>query len=100
MHTIASVESLSSAERDVLKIAGRNGGTVEVSSRSDTRCRAAVRAGQEKLYDSNNPAYAQDCCDSIPKLIELQLLRSGTIPKHYELTNFGWQISRKLTSRI
>jgi hypothetical protein len=96
MHTIHSAESLSTAEQDVLTIAGRNGGKIEVASRSDTRG-PAVRAGKEKLYDPQDLSYAQHCCNAIPNLIELQLLRTGTTPKHYELTNFGWQISRKLT---
>lgn len=96
MHTIASAETLNPAEQDVLTIAGRNGGKIEVASRSDTRG-LAVRAGKEKLYNPQDSHYAQNCCDAIPNLIELQLLRLGTIPKHYELTNFGWQISRKLT---
>jgi hypothetical protein len=96
MHTVASAESLSPVEQDVLTIAGRNSGKLEVVSRSDTRG-PAVRAGKEKLYDPQDPPYAQNCCNAIPNLIELQLLRPGTTPKHYELTNFGWQISRKLT---
>jgi hypothetical protein len=96
MHTIASAESLSPIEQDVLTIAGRNSGKIEVVSRSDTRG-PAVRAGKEKLYDPKAPHYAQNCCKAIPNLIELQLLRAAAMPKHYELTNFGWQISRKLT---
>lgn len=98
MHTIASPESLNHAEQDVLAVGGRNGGKLEIASRSDTRG-PAVRAGKEKLYNPQHPAYAQNCCDAISRLIELQLLRPGTAPKHYELTNFGWQISRKLTVR-
>ncbi len=96
MHTVVAPETLQPAEQDILRIAGRNGGKVEISNRSDTRG-AAVRAGKEKLYDPQDPTYAQNCCESISTLIELQLLRSGEVPKHYELTNFGWQISRKLT---
>lgn len=98
MHTIVSAESLNPVEQDVLTIGGRNGGKLEVVSRSDTRG-PAVRAGKDKLYNPQDPTYARSCCDAIPKLIELQLLRLGTVPKHYELTNFGWQISRKLTTK-
>ena len=98
MHTIVSAESLNLAEQDVLTIGGRNGGKIEVASRSDTRG-PAVRAGKEKLYDPQDPTYAQHCCDAIANLIALQLLRSGSAPKQYELTNFGWQISRKLTTK-
>jgi hypothetical protein len=79
-----------------LRIAGRNGGKVEISNRSDTHG-PAVRAGKDKLYDQQDPTYAQNCCEAVSTLIELQLLRTGESPKHYELTNYGWQISRKLT---
>ncbi len=97
MHT-AAPETLRPAEQDVLRVAGRNGGKVEISNRSDTRG-PAVRAGKDKLYDQHDPTYAQNCCEAVSTLIELQLLRTGVEPKHYELTNFGWQISRKLTVR-
>lgn len=96
MHTVVASEMLKPEEQDVLRIAGRNGGKVEISSRSDTRG-PAVRAGKEKLYNQQNRTYAQQCCEAISTLIELQLLRSGGVSNQYELTNFGWQISRKLT---
>lgn len=98
VHTIATPESLSPAQQDVVRIAGRNGGKIEISSRSDTHG-PAVRSGKEKLYNPQDPTYAHHCCDAVPALIELQLLRTGSLPKHFELTNFGWQISRKLTSK-
>lgn len=56
-----------------------------------------MRGGKYKLYDLQNSEYAKDCCDAVPRLVEWQLLRSAGRPKHYELTNFGWQLSRKLT---
>ena len=96
MHSIAAPETLQPAEQDVLRIAGRNSGKIEISSRSDTRG-LAVRAGKEKLYDQQNPTYSQNCCEAVSALIELQLLRTGVVPKQYELTNYGWQICRKLT---
>jgi hypothetical protein len=97
MHTIVTAESLKPAEQDVLNLAGRNDGQLEIATRPDTRG-LAVRAGKDKLYDPHDPLYAQSCCDAVHTLIELQLLRTGTAPKHFELTNFGWQISRKLTA--
>lgn len=96
MHTIVTAESLKPAEQDVLNLAGRNNGKLEIANRSDTRG-PAVRAGKDKLYNPHDPLYAQNCCDAIITLMDLQLLRTGTTPKHFELTNFGWQMSRKLT---
>lgn len=96
MHTIAAPESLKPEEQDVITVAGRNGGKIEVANRSDTRG-PAVRAGKDKLYSPHDRQYAERCCAAITHLVELQLLRPGTLPKHYELTNFGWQLSRALT---
>ncbi len=97
MHTIAAPESLKPEEQDVVRLAARNSGKLEIATRSDTRG-PAVRAGKDKLYNLQDPNYAQKCCDAISELIELQLLRVGDAPKQYELTNFGWQLSRKLTT--
>ncbi|QEG34456.1 ATP-binding protein [Bythopirellula goksoeyrii] len=98
MHTIATPESLKSEEQDVIRVAARNEGKIELANRMDTRG-PAIRAGKDKLYNPQDPEYAKKCCDSISELIELQLLRTGDSPKQYELTNFGWQLSRKLTTR-
>ncbi len=96
MHTLTAPESLSQEEQDVLELAAQNRGCLEIASRSDTRG-AAVRSGKHKLYNPQDPDYAKNCCEAVSQLVELQLLRSGTKTKHYELTNFGWQLSRKLT---
>ena len=98
MHTIVDPQTLQPTEQDVVRIAGRNGGMLEVANRSDTRG-PAVRSGKDKLYDPHDPTYARRCCEAIPRLVDLQLLRIGNAPKHFELTNFGWQLSRKLTTR-
>lgn len=98
MHTICAPESLEPAEQAVVAFAAENRGAIEVANRSDTRG-PAVRCGRLKLYDPQDPSYAKQCCESIRRLVELQLLRESGKPKHYELTNFGWQLSRKLTAK-
>ncbi|TWU21905.1 AAA family ATPase [Bythopirellula polymerisocia] len=98
MHTIAAPESLNTEEQDVVRVAARNSGKLAIENRSDTRGHA-VRAGNEKLYNPQNPDYAKNCCEAVSQLIEMQLLRTGDGPKQYELTNFGWQLSRKLTTK-
>jgi len=97
MHTLAAPESLKPEEQDVVELAARNGGKLEIASRSDTRG-PAVRAGKHKLYNQQDPTYSKRCCEAISPLVELQLLRAAGGPKQYELTNFGWQLSRKLTT--
>jgi hypothetical protein len=96
MHTFATPESLSPEEQAVIELAARNSGKLEIASRSDTRG-PAVRAGRHKLFDPNVPSYAKQCCEAIPRLIELQLLGAVSSQKKFELTNFGWQLSRKLS---
>lgn len=96
MHSLKAPESLTPEEQAVLELAAQNRGGLEIANRSDTRG-LAVRGGKHKLYDPQDMDYAKKCCDAVPRLVEWQLLRSANKPRHYELTNFGWQLSRKLT---
>ncbi|TWT37119.1 hypothetical protein KOR34_20660 [Posidoniimonas corsicana] len=98
MHTIADTESLNPVERAVVELAAANRGAFEVSSRSDTKG-PAIRGGKKKLFKPDDLAYARRCCDAIPRLIELQLVRHASGKNGYELTNFGWQLSRKLSQQ-
>ncbi|MEQ8847326.1 AAA family ATPase [Botrimarina sp.] len=96
MHTVATPESLEEDQLTVLLAAAQNRGTAEVAVRSDTRGRA-VRCGKVKLYDPNDDTFAGRCCDAVSELVELLLLRESPTPGVFEMTNFGWQLSRKLT---
>lgn len=96
MHTLKEPESLNSEERAVLELAAQNRGELEIANRSDTRG-FAVRGGRHKLFDPHHLEYARNCCEAVGRLVEWQLLRASGKPKHYELTNFGWQLSRKIT---
>lgn len=96
MHTIPDPESLQPEERVVIESAARNRGAFEIATKADTRG-PAVRAGDAKLYDPHDPDYARRCRDAVPRLISLQLVREIGGRKRYELTNFGWQLSRNLT---
>lgn len=97
MHTVVDPKSLQPEEQAIVELAAANRGAFEVSSRSDTRGRA-VRGGKQTLYKADDPAFAQLCCDAVPRLIELQLVRPAGRKNCFELTNFGWQLSRKLTN--
>lgn len=96
MHTIEHSQSLQPEEKDVVKLAAKNRGVFEVAIRSDTRG-VAVRSGKDKLFDPEDETYANRCCEAIPRLIDLQLVRQADAPHRFELTNFGWQFSRNLT---
>jgi len=97
MHTVLDPQLLQPEERAIVEVAANNRGTFEIASRSDTRG-PAVRAGKEKLYDPSDESYAERCCAAVENILELQLARRSGTPKHFELTNFGWQLSRKLTT--
>ena len=98
MHTLTAPESLKPEQQAVVELAASNSGKLEIASRSDTRG-PAVRAGRHKLYNQQDLTYAKRCCEAVSQLIELQLLRAAGRPKQYELTNFGWQLNRKLTTK-
>lgn len=99
MHTIEHPETLPAEEQAVVQLAAKNRGSFEIMTRSDTRG-PAVRGGRDKLYDPKDPDYAMRCCEVIPHLIELQLIRQSGSPKRFELTNYGWQLSRNLTAKL
>ncbi|WP_231956584.1 AAA family ATPase [Posidoniimonas polymericola] len=81
----------------MVQIAAKNQGVCEIVNRPETRG-PAIRAGNDKLFDANDHSYAMRCCETIPHLIELRLLKVSGGAKRFELTNFGWQLSRKLTA--
>ena len=80
MHTIATPESLRPEEQDVVRLAAKNSGKLEIAMRSDTRGHA-VRSGKDKLYNPQDPSYAKTCCEAVSQLIEMQLLRTGDGPE-------------------
>ncbi|QDU88043.1 hypothetical protein Pla175_14130 [Pirellulimonas nuda] len=94
MHCVEDIGSLVPEEVAVLGAAAQNRGVIEIALKSDTRGRA-VRAGTVKLFDREDPGYSKRCCDAVPRLVELQLLSASAVPNRFELTNFGWQFSRK-----
>ncbi len=98
MHTLEHSQDLQPEAQAVVQIAAKNRGAFEIASRSDTRG-PAVRSGNDKLHDPNDETYAMRCCEAIPQLVELQLVRQAGGPKRFELTNFGWQLSRNLTAQ-
>lgn len=97
MHTLETSDTFSAEEQAVVQMAAKNRGVFEIANRSDTKG-PAVRSGNDKLFDAANSSYAMQCCEAIPRLIELQLVRQAGSPKRFELTNFGWQLSRNLTA--
>ena len=96
MHSIPDTESLQPEEQEVVEAAAANRGSFQIVTRPETRG-PVIQAGQKKLFQKDQPAFAKRCCESVSRLIELQLVRETGGQKRYELTNFGWQLSRKLS---
>ncbi len=95
MHTITEPNELTSQQIELINAAAKNRGKLTVCVRSDTRGRA-VRGKEEKFYDPNDRDVARQYIEILGQLEGLQLLRQSGDRSTFELTNFGWQISRKL----
>jgi len=95
MHTIIDAQSLTEAERELIRAAVGNEGVLEVATRAETHGRA-VTAGRKKFFDPKNPAVAEQYIALLKRLKELELIHEASGRKAYELTNFGWQLSRNL----
>jgi hypothetical protein len=95
MHSIIDVSALSEAERDLLRGAVGNQGVLLVESRAETHGRAVV-AGRKKFFDPKDRSVAEHYISLLARLKEMELIHEAANKKAYELTNFGWQLSRKL----
>jgi hypothetical protein len=95
MHSIADVQSLSEAERSLIRGAVANQGVLEVVTRAETRGRAVV-AGRKKFFDPKDRSVAEHYISLMARLKEMELIQEVANKKAYELTNFGWELSRKL----
>jgi len=95
MHTVAMPESLQAEQRAVLELAANNGGAFEIAVKSGTNG-PTVRSKSSKLYNPNDPEFATRCCDAVTTLVELQLVVESGNRHQYELTNGGWELSRRL----
>jgi hypothetical protein len=95
MHTIVDARTLSDAEQELIRAAVANRGVLEVATRAETHGRAVV-AGNKRFFDPKNPAVAEEFIALLKRLKELELIHEVAGIKAYELTNFGWQLSRNL----
>lgn len=95
MHTIIEAANLTSEEQDLIRAAMVNQGQLEVVMRADTRGRAVV-AGRKKFFDPKDRAVAENYISLLAHLKAMELIHETADKNAYELTNFGWQLSRKL----
>jgi hypothetical protein len=95
MHTVVDAKNLTQAEQALIRAAVQNQGVLEIVSRAETRGRAIV-AGRKKFFDPNDAAVADQYIQLLSHLKEMELVHEVGNRTAYELTNFGWQLSRSL----
>src|SRR5262245_56306131 len=95
MHTIVDAHLLSEAEQELIRAAVGNQGVLEVAVRAEMHGRAVV-AGRKRFFDPKDRTVAEHYISLLSRLKELELIHEAANRKAYELTNFGWQLSRSL----
>jgi hypothetical protein len=95
MHTVIDAQALAAGEQELIRAAVGNQGAIEVVTRAETHGRVAV-AGKIRFFDPYDPSVAEKYIALLAHLKELDLLHAAPGRKAYELTNFGWQLSRNL----
>jgi hypothetical protein len=95
MHTIIEVENLTTEERDLVRAAMLNQGVLEIATRAETHGRAIV-AGRKKFFDPQDRGVAEQYISLLSHLKQMELIHESANKNAYELTNFGWQLGRKL----
>jgi hypothetical protein len=95
MHLIADAHELTDAEQELIRAAIGNQGVLEVAVRPETHGRAVV-AGRKKFFDPKDRSVAEHYLSLLARLKDLELVHEAANKKAYELTNFGWQLSRRL----
>jgi hypothetical protein len=95
VHTIVDVASLSPEETSLLAATAANRGHLQVATRLDAHGRVAM-VGRRIFADSASRELAEQYLQAVGRLQELQLVRPAGKRDHYELTNVGWEMSRRL----
>ncbi len=95
MHLIADANNLTEGEQELIRAAVGNQGVLEVAVRAETHGMAVV-AGRKRFFDPKDRTVAEHYISLLSRLKELELVRAAANKKAYELTNFGWQLSRNL----
>lgn len=93
--TINDPDLLSKEQQDIIVAAMGDRGRFEIASRADTRGKA-VRTKTEKFFDEADKEVARTYIKTVTELERLLFVREQDKRDHYELTNFGWLIGRKL----
>jgi hypothetical protein len=95
MHVITDPSHLSHQQQELILAAAANRGMLQIANRSDTHGRAVCTRG-EVFSDANDREVSQRYQQELKTLIQVLLVRQAQAKDFFELTNFGWRISRKV----
>jgi hypothetical protein len=98
MNTVTDPSQLSAEQCELIAAASRNRGKLQIFVRAETHG-PAVHGKTEKFFDPNDRDVAARYIDRLRELERLLLIGQAERRGVYELTNFGWLISRKLRER-
>jgi predicted transcriptional regulator len=98
MHTVTDPSELTREQIELIHAAANNRGSLRVSVRATTKGKA-ISGKQITFFDPHDPHVAESYIESLHQLEHLLLLQQRGQRANYELTNFGWQMSRKLKQR-
>jgi len=93
--TIQDPETLTSEQQDILVAAMNDRGQFAILQRSDTFGKA-VRTKKVRFFDADDPEVARKYLDAVKQLEQLLLVREIGKRDHFELTNVGWLMGRKV----
>jgi hypothetical protein len=99
MHVITDPSLLSPDQQELVMAAATNRGKLQICNRSNTHGRA-VCTKTSAFTDAEDREVAQRYLHALRELERYLLLREAQARETYELTNFGWQISRKLVTAV
>ena len=95
MHTVTDPSELPDEQVQLVAAAAEDRGRLRVCVKADTKGRA-VRSKHERFFDPDDRTVAAHYIDLLIELERLLLFRQAGGRETYELTNFGWLVSRKL----
>ena len=99
MHVITDPSLLSPDQQELVMAAATNRGKLQICNRSNTHGRA-VCTKSSAFCAAEDREVAQRYLHALRDLERYLLLREAQARETYELTNFGWQISRKLVTAV
>ena len=96
--TVTDPNELTEDQTTMVVAAAKNQGRLQVCVRADTNGRA-VRGKHKSYFDPNDRSVAQRYIEALSDLERFNLARQQGKRDEWELTNYGWLISRKLQPR-